>query len=80
MELIIKEIIGKFRNYTEVYAPDGFCFYDKDDEEINYLTSITTPILDAKILKSKFILVEGNADILNEELMKKREEKENTGE
>lgn len=80
MELIIKQINGRFNNYTEVYAPKGYCFYDKDNEDMNYLTSITTPIMDTGTLKSKFVLVEGNADLLNDELMKQREEKEHIGE
>ena len=68
MELIIKTINGKFRTYVEVRSPLGYCFYDVDAEERNYLEYIATPILNEEELKRKFVLVEGNADALNEQL------------
>ena len=70
MELIINYVNGKFRTYTEVRSPLGYCFYDVDAEEKNYLEYIATPILNEEELKRKFVLVEGNAEELNEELQK----------
>lgn len=74
MELIISTIQGKFRNFTEVRSPQGYCFYDVDEVERHYTEYIATPILDRAELERKFILVEGNADELNEELAKQRSE------
>lgn len=68
MELIIKNIKGVSINYSEVTAPYGYCFYDKDEENRNYMERIFTPITDEEALKEKFILVEGNAEKLNEEV------------
>ena len=67
MQLIIEEIIGVFRNYCKVYAPNGYCFYDIDDEEErrNYMTEITTPLINRDEIEKKFILVEGDVDLLN---------------
>ena len=65
---IIKEtIIGKFNTYTKLTALNGYCFYDVDAEDRNYMTSIVTPILDEEELKRKYIIVFGNAERLNEE-------------
>lgn len=68
MELIIKHINGKFINYSEVSAPQGYCFYDKDEENGNYMEKIITPIIDETALKEKYVLVKGNAEKLNEEV------------
>ena len=68
MELIIKHINGRFTNYSEVTAPNGYCFYDKDEENRNYMEKIITPVTDVEKLHNQFLLVEGNADKLNEEL------------
>ena len=70
MELIKKRVNGKFKDYTEVRSPLGYCFYDIDAKERNYLEYIATPILNEEELKRKFVLVEGNAEKLNEELQK----------
>lgn len=72
--LIKNEIIGTRGNYTELKAETGYCFYDVDAEERNYLTAIFTPITDEAELERKFVVVSGNADVLNEELEKEREE------
>lgn len=68
MELIIKKINGKFNDYSEVTAPYGYCFYDKDEQDRNYMERIFTPVTDVEKLREQFVLVEGNADKLNEEL------------
>lgn len=68
MKLNIKIIEGKFNKFAEVSSPENYCFYDKDAEERNYIEKIFTPITDRDKIEEKFILVEGNADILNEEL------------
>ena len=68
----IENIKGKFIDYTKLTAESGFCFYDKDQEERNYLTSITTPITDKQELERKYVVVQGNAYELNAELEKER--------
>ena len=73
MELIINFINGTTRIYAEVTSPLGYCFYDVDAEERNYIEKIFTPILNEQELKRKFVLVEGNADELNEELARENE-------
>ena len=68
MELIIKHITGKTINYSEVTAPYGYCFYDKDEEERNYMVMIFTPVTDEVEIRNKYVLVEGSAEKLNEEV------------
>lgn len=68
MDLIIKIINGVSINYSEVSAPQGYCFYDKDEENRNYMEKIFTPITDEEELRNKYILVEGDVDNLNEKL------------
>ena len=71
MEGIVKKtIVGKFRVYTELNAELGYCFYDADEEKENrnYMTHISTPILDDSELERKFIAIIGNADELNKQL------------
>lgn len=70
--IIIENIKGKFVDYTKLTAESGFCFYDKDQEEHNYLTSITTPITDGQELERKYIAVQGNAEELNAKLEEQR--------
>ena len=70
--IIIENIKGRFINYLKLIAKDGFCFYDKDDEQRYYLTSITTPITDTQELERKYVVVQGKADELNTELEKQR--------
>ena len=76
MELIINIINGKFRTYSEVRSPQGYCFYDADETERDYTEFIITPITDRDELKRKFVLVEGSSDELNEQLILEREEQE----
>ena len=73
MKLDIKIINGRFTIYAEVRSPQGYCFYDVD-EELHYANYIATPITDEEELYRKFVLVEGDADVLNEELAKTVEE------
>lgn len=68
MELIIKKINGKFNDYSEVTAPYGYCFYDKDEQDRDYMERVFTPVTDVEKLREQFVLVEGNADKLNEEV------------
>lgn len=68
----IENIKGRFIEYTQLTAESGYCFYDKDAEDRNYLTSITTPITDKQELERKYIAIQGNADELNAELEKQR--------
>lgn len=71
--IIKKEIQGRFNNYIELFAEQGYCFYDVDAEERNYMTRIATPIMDETELDRKFKVVHGDAENLNEELQKARE-------
>lgn len=71
MELIINYVNGNFRTYVEVRSPLGYCFYDVDEQDRSYTNYIATPILNIEELKRKFILVEGDADKLNQELQNK---------
>lgn len=69
MEHIDIKVKGKFTKYTELTAEQGYCFYDIDDaeEERQYMEYIATPITSEETLKSKYIVVEGSANKLNEE-------------
>lgn len=71
--IIKKDIQGRFNNYTELTSLQGYCFYDVDDEQRQYMTSILTPITDEAELERKYVVVFGDADKLNEELQKQRE-------
>lgn len=68
MELIINIINGRFNNYSKVWVSNGYCFYDVDDEQRQYMTSITTPLTDETEIKRKYVVVMGDAEKLNEEL------------
>lgn len=72
--IIKKEIQGRFNKYTELKSMQGYCFYDVDDEQRQYMTSILTPITDEIELERKYIVVQGNAEYLNEELQKENSE------
>lgn len=71
--IIKKDIRGRFHKYTELTSLQGYCFYDVDDEQRQYMTSILTPITNEAELERKYVVVMGNADVLNEELQKERE-------
>ena len=68
MEHIKIEIKGRFTKYAELTAEQGYCFYDVDDEYIRYMDSISTPVTDEVELARKYIVVQGDAEKLNEEL------------
>lgn len=74
MELIINIINGRFNNYSEVKALSGYCFYDVDDEERQYMNSIITPLTDETEIKRKYVVVVGDAEKLNQELMNSQTE------
>lgn len=74
--IIKKEIQGRFNKYTELVAEQGYCFYDVNEEERNYLTRAFTPITDDAELEKIYVVVFGDADKLNEELAKEREEQQ----
>lgn len=71
--IVKREIQGKFNKYTELRSLQGYCFYDADEEQRQYITSILTPITDEAELQRKYVAVYGNADQLNNELQKQRE-------
>lgn len=73
----IKEIQGKQVNYLKLTAEQGYCFYNADDEERSYMTTLTTPIIGIAELERKYIAVVGDAEKLNEELQKEREALDN---
>ena len=70
-------VVGKFITYSELLANDGYCFYDKNtsEDERQYYTSIKTPEKDVLVLKDQYVAVLGNADVLNDEVAKKLEQK-----
>ena len=70
--IVKKEIQGKFNKYTELRSSQGYCFYDADETERQYITSVLTPITNEAELARKYIAVYGDADKLNEELRKQR--------
>lgn len=74
MEHIKIEIKGKFTKYAELTAETGYCFYDVDDEQRYYMTSIATPITDIEELKRKYVVIYGDAEKLNQLLNKKEDE------
>lgn len=68
MEHIKIEIKGKFTKYAELIAEQGYCFYDVDDEERQYMTYTATPITDIEELKRKYVVIYGDADRLNQKI------------
>lgn len=70
MEHIKIEIRGNIHKYSYLEAEQGYCFYDIDDEQRQYMTSISTPIIDETELARKYVVVIGDADYLNMELQK----------
>ena len=62
----VQVIIGKFINYSELLADDGYCLYDKDERQ--YHTSVKTPITDVLVLDDKYVAVLGDADVINQEV------------
>ena len=68
MEHIKIEIKGNIHKYSFLTEDDGYCFYDVDDEQRYYMTSISTPILDETELARKYVVVFGDAEKLNKEL------------
>lgn len=70
MEHINIEIKGNIHKYSYLEAEQGYCFYDVDDEVRNYMTSISTSILDETELARKYVVIQGDAEKLNEELTK----------
>lgn len=70
--IVKREIQGKFHKYTELRSLQGYCFYDVDEAERNYLTSILTPITDEAELERKYVVVFGDVEKLNDELRQER--------
>ena len=68
MEHVKITLKGKYSLYAELVADYGYCFYDADDEQRQYMTSISTPITDINELNRKYIVVQGDAEKLNAEL------------
>ena len=68
MELIINIINGRFNNYSKVWVVDGYCFYDADEEERQYMNKVITPLTDETEIKRKYVVVQGDAEKLNKEV------------
>ena len=66
-------INGRFVNYFQLTIQNGYCFYDVDADDRHYMTSITIPLMSDAEIERRFVVVQGNADKLNEELAKERE-------
>lgn len=61
-----KEIIqGKVISFLRLTAEQEHCFYDIEDDNRNYMTSIDTPLISDEEIERKYIPVQGNADELN---------------
>lgn len=73
MEHIKIEIRGNINKYSFLEAEYGYCFYDADDEQRQYMTSISTPIMDINELNRKYIVVQGDAEKLNKALEEESE-------
>ena len=69
MEHINIEIKGNVIKYAELRAEQGYCFYDIDDTEKNYIESIATPILDESELARKFVVIQGNVEDLSKNIL-----------
>lgn len=67
--IVKREIQGKFNKYTELKSLQGYCFYDVDEEQRQYMTSILTPITNEAELERKYVVVEGDAETLNNKLI-----------
>lgn len=68
MEHINIEIRGKFNQYAVLTAEQGYCFYDVNEEQRNYSTQIFTPVINEAELEKTYVVVQGDAEILNKEL------------
>ena len=65
-----KEIIqGKVISFLRLTAEQEHCFYDIEDDDRNYMTSIDTPLMSDEEIARRYIEVQGNADDLNDKLM-----------
>lgn len=73
MEHIKIEIKGNIHKYAELIAEVGYCFYDIDEEERNYMTYIATPITDIEELTRKYVVIYGDADKLNQKIEENQE-------
>ena len=77
MEHIRVEIKGRFTKYAELKAELGYCFYERNasEDELRYIDRLFTPITDEVTLNEMYVVVDGNADALNEELDKQRQQR-----
>lgn len=73
MERLKITLMGNINKYYFLEAEDGYCFYDVDDEQRQYMTIISTPITDEAEIARKYVVVFGDAEKLNAELEKERE-------
>lgn len=64
-ELKIKMIENK--SYAEITTDAGYCFYDVLQKEKIYMTKLITPNTNSTELKNRYILVAGDANILNQQ-------------
>ena len=72
MEHIKITLKGKYSLYSELVADFGYCFYDVDAEDRQYMTYLATPVTDMAELTRKYVVIQGNAEKLNEELEAQR--------
>jgi hypothetical protein len=63
-------LMGNINKYSFIEADYGYCFYDVDDEQRQYMNSISTPVIDEIEIARKYVVVEGDAEKLNKELQK----------
>lgn len=68
MEHLKITLMGNIHKYSFIEADYGYCFYDVDDEQRQYMNSISTPIMDMAEIARKYVVVVGDAEKLNKEL------------
>lgn len=68
MEHLKITLKGKYSLYAEIVADYGYCFYDVEDEQRNYIAYIATPITNEAEIARKYVVVQGEAEKLNKEL------------
>ena len=72
MEHLKITLKGKYSLYAEIVADYGYCYYDVDDEQRNYMTYIATPITDEAEIARKYVVVFVDAEKLNKALEEER--------
>lgn len=70
---MVKLNIEILSNKSIITAPNGYCFYDTLQKERMYITKLITPTININELEKRYIVIEGDANILNAELQQEDE-------